>query len=88
MIPFLIGMMALMGLCMYELTNANKSPIVTKVFSIAMVLASTLYTYLNIDKPFIDYNLLFIFVPLLVEVYNENSSFISIFCYIYHFPWN
>ena len=65
-IPFLIGMIALMGLCMYELTKANNSPLLTKVLSIGFVGASTLYTYFNIDNLFANFNLLFIFVPMFV----------------------
>lgn len=63
-IPFLIGMMALMGFCVYELTNANKSPILTKVLAIALVLSSTLHTYFNLDKPFMNFNLVFVFLPI------------------------
>lgn len=65
-IPFLIGLMTLMGLCMYELTNVNKSPILTRFFSIFMVAAAMLHTYFNLDSLFMNFNLLFVFVPFFV----------------------
>ena len=33
-IPFLIGILLLLSGAMYELTNINKSPLITKIFSI------------------------------------------------------
>ena len=65
-VPFLIGMIALMGLCLLELTKANDSPLITKISSIALVAGSTLYTYFNGNNYFANFNLLFIFVPMFV----------------------
>lgn len=64
-IPYLIGIMALMGVCMFELTNVNKSPLITRIISIILVLTSCLYTYFNINELLMNFNLLFIFVPIL-----------------------
>lgn len=64
-IPFLIGLIALMSLCLYELTKANNSPLISKLISIALVGSATLYTYFNIDNFFANLNLLFVFLPIL-----------------------
>ena len=64
-IPYLVGIMALMGVCMFELTNVNNSPLITRIISILFVSASSLYTFFNIDNALINFNLLFIFVPIL-----------------------
>lgn len=63
-IPFFIGMMMLMGICMYEITKANNSPLITKILSIAMVLGCGFYTYFNLDRYFINFNLIWIFLPI------------------------
>ena len=65
-IPFLIGVTLLMGVGMYELTNANKSPWFTRVIAILLVVSATLYTYFNLDKSYANSNLLFIFAPIFV----------------------
>ena len=49
---------------MYELTRVNKSPIVTRILSVLFVVSSALYTYFNLDKPFLNFNVSFIFIPL------------------------
>ena len=64
-IPFLIAITAFVSLAMFELTNANKSSLLTKLVTIGFVIASSIYSYFNIDGRFLNYNLLFVFAPLL-----------------------
>ena len=64
-IPFLIGITTLLSLAMYEITNANKSSILTKVVTIGFIVASSIYSYFNIANNFINFNLLFVFLPIL-----------------------
>ncbi len=66
-VPYLLGIMALMGVCMYELTNVNKSPLFTKIISILLVVSACLYSYFNIEERFVNVNLLFVFVPVLTH---------------------
>lgn len=65
-IPFLIGITLIAAMCMNELTNVNKSTLINKLFSIALVVSSTLFTYFNLDLTFANFNLLFIFLPILI----------------------
>lgn len=65
-VPFLLGIIALMGVCMYELTNANKSSWVIKILSMIFVLSSCIYHYFNIENSFLNTNLIFVFLPFLV----------------------
>ena len=63
-IPFLIATLALTSFGMHELTNANKSPVYTKIASILFVVISTIYSYFNVNNLFINFNVALIFVPL------------------------
>ena len=87
-IPFLIGICLILAGAMYELTKINKSPLVTKVFSIGFVMASSIYTYFNLNNQFMNFNVLFIFAPIffsfLIALFNKkqtllDGSFISVF---------
>lgn len=87
-IPFLIGISLIIAGAMYELTKINSSPLITKIFSIGFVVASTIYTYFNLETYFINFNILFIFAPIfcsfLVALFNKkqtllDGSYIAIF---------
>lgn len=83
-IPFLIGILLLVSGAMYELTTINKSPLIIKIFTIACVCASGIYTYFNIDKAFADFHLAFIFIPILVcftfALFNKKNTLLDA-CY-------
>lgn len=83
-IPFLVGILLLLSIAMFELTSINKSPLIIKIFTIAMVCASGIYSYLNLDKIFADFNLLFIFAPIFVcftiALFNKKSTLLDA-CY-------
>ena len=83
-IPYLIGIMALMCICMYELTNVNQSSILTRSISIASILLATLNAYFNINNYFMNYNLLFIFVPTFlfftIALFNKKGTLLDA-CY-------
>lgn len=83
-IPFLIGIIALMGVCMYELTNANKSSWLIKIASILLVTCSTINSYFNIGNDFLNTNLLFVFLPFLVfftiTLFDKNRNLVDA-CY-------
>jgi len=64
-IPYFIGVLALMGICMYEITKVNKSPLLTQLLAITFVLSSAVYSYFNISNSFINFNLLFLFIPFI-----------------------
>ena len=65
-IPFLIAVIALLSLATYELTNANKSSLLTKILTIWFVVCATIYSYFNVDRAFLNFNVLFVFVPIFV----------------------
>lgn len=84
-IPFLVGMMILSILCLSELTNANKSPLITKVASILMVLGATLYTYFTFDtQSFMNFNIGFVFLPIFtfftISMFSEKGTLLDA-CY-------
>lgn len=83
-IPFFIGVLALMGVCMYEVTNVNKSSLLTRIFSILFVIVATLYSYFNINHRFMDFNLLFVFIPIItfftISMFSKKNTLLDA-CY-------
>lgn len=83
-IPFLVAITLLLAGAMYELTNVNKSPLITKIFTTLMVCCSSVYSYLNLDKPFANFNLLFVILPILgcftIALFNKKSTLLDA-CY-------
>lgn len=63
-VPFLVAILFLMGAGMYELTNANKSPLYVKIISILLILSATIYSYFNLSNSFLNFNVTLIFIPL------------------------
>ena len=64
-IPYLIGVSLIIAIATHELLNTNKSPIWTQIIGVLLVMTCTIYSWFSVDKPFLDFNSLFIILPVL-----------------------
>lgn len=74
-IPYLIGMMLLMGGVGYEVSNMNKNHILIRILTIILLMGTCLYNYFNLEN----ISLLFLFLPIFIyytiALWNEKFEF-------------
>lgn len=87
-IPYLIGILLLLGGVSYEISDIKKHHWIIKVITILMVTLPTLYNYFHLDTNVLDIPILLIFLPILIyysiAVWNEKldlkeATFLSLF---------
>lgn len=64
-IPYLVGISIIIGISTHELLNTNKSPVWVQIIGVLLVVFGIIYSWFSIDKPFLEFNSLFIIVPVL-----------------------
>ena len=90
-IPYLIGILLLLGGTAYELSNIKKHNWVIKIITILLVTLPTLYNYFHLENGVTDIPILLIFLPIFIyytiAVWNEkfdfnSATFLSLFTII------
>ena len=65
-IPFLVGILLLLGGVSYEVSNIKKHPLFIKIITILLICGTTLYNYFNLKNNINEIDVTFMFLPIFI----------------------
>ena len=78
-IPYLVGILLLLGGVAYEISNIKKHNWLIKIITVLLVTLPTLYNYFHLDSNVLDIPILLVFLPILIyyliAVWHEKFEF-------------